>query len=64
MRPCCKQKTILQSLKDKVTTPGGTTIHALHELEAAGLRSILMSAVESATIQSQKLGQKNSRSSM
>lgn len=57
-------ETVLQTkdhpavLKDKVTTPGGTTIHALHELEAAGLRSILMSAVESATIQSQKLGQK------
>ena len=43
-------------LKDKVTTPGGTTIHAIHELESHGLRSILISAVATATAQSVNLG--------
>jgi pyrroline-5-carboxylate reductase len=36
-------------LRDQVTTPGGTTIHAIHELEARGLRAMLISAVETAT---------------
>lgn len=36
-------------LRDQVTTPGGTTISAIHELEAHGLRSMLMQAVETAT---------------
>lgn len=43
-------------LKDAVTTPGGTTIHAIHELEAKGLRSLMISAVETATNQSKELG--------
>ncbi|UMZ74079.1 pyrroline-5-carboxylate reductase [Natranaerofaba carboxydovora] len=33
-------------LKDKVSSPGGTTIYALHELEDEGLRGIIMNAVE------------------
>jgi len=41
-----------------VTTPGGTTIHAIHELEAHGLRSMLISAVVTATEQSKKLRKK------
>jgi pyrroline-5-carboxylate reductase len=45
-------------LKDMVTTPGGTTIHAIHELESHGLRSILISAVATATKQSEALGKK------
>ncbi|NRA45120.1 MAG: hypothetical protein HRU09_09220 [Oligoflexales bacterium] len=45
-------------LRDRVTTPGGTTIHAIHELEAHGLRSMLISAVVTATEQSQKLRKK------
>ena len=45
-------------LKDQVTTPGGTTIHALHEMESKGFRSILMDAVSTATMQSARLGQK------
>lgn len=45
-------------LRDKVTTPGGTTIHAIHELEAHGLRSMLISAVVTATEQSKKLRKK------
>ena len=36
-------------LKDRVTTPGGVTISAIHELERHGLRSMLISAIETAT---------------
>ena len=43
-------------LKDQVTTPAGTTISALHELEERGLRSMFVSAVEKATHRSQELG--------
>lgn len=42
-------------LKDEVTTPGGTTIAAIHELEMHGLRNMLISAVETATKRSQEL---------
>lgn len=43
-------------LKDQVTTPAGTTISALHELEERGLRSMFVSAVEKATNRSKYLG--------
>ena len=43
-------------LKDQVTTPGGTTISAVHELEAHGLRAMLISAVATATERSTALG--------
>lgn len=46
-------------LKDAVTSPGGTTIAGLHELERGGLRGILMNAVQAATRRSRELG-KNS----
>lgn len=36
-------------LRDQVTTPGGTTICAIHELEKHGLRPMLISAVVTAT---------------
>ncbi len=36
-------------LKDKVASPGGTTISGIHMLEKAGLRAALMDAVEAAT---------------
>ena len=42
-------------LKDMVTSPGGTTIAGLHEMEKAGLRGILMNAVEAATRRSREL---------
>jgi pyrroline-5-carboxylate reductase len=45
------------ALKDMVTSPGGTTIEGIHELERAGLRGALISAVRAATEKSKKLGQ-------
>lgn len=43
-------------LKDMVTSPGGTAIAGLHTLEAGGLRTTLMNAVEVATNRSKELG--------
>ncbi len=43
-------------LKDQVTSPGGTTIAALHKLEEKGLRDALISAVQAATERSIELG--------
>jgi pyrroline-5-carboxylate reductase len=45
------------ALKDQVTSPGGTTIEGLHELEKGKLRATVMSAVRAATEKSKKLGQ-------
>ena len=44
-------------LKDMVTSPGGTAIAGLHTLEAGGLRTTLINAVESATNRSRALGE-------
>jgi pyrroline-5-carboxylate reductase len=44
-------------LKDMVTSPGGTAIAGLHTLEAGGLRTTLMNAVEEATRRSRELGE-------
>jgi pyrroline-5-carboxylate reductase len=46
------------ALKDMVTSPGGTTIEGLHELERGGVRAALMQAVRVATEKSKKLGQR------
>lgn len=45
-------------LKDQVTSPGGTAIAGLHTLEAGGLRTTLMNAVEAATKRAHELGRK------
>lgn len=45
-------------LKDMVTSPGGTTIAALHDLEKGNLRATLIKAVETATKRSIELGKK------
>jgi pyrroline-5-carboxylate reductase len=45
------------ALKDQVTSPGGTTIEGLHELEKGRLRATVMSAVRAAADKSKKLGQ-------
>lgn len=44
-------------LKDRVASPGGTTIAGLEALEAGRLRGTLMAAVEAATNRSIELGQ-------
>ena len=45
------------ALKDMVTSPGGTTIEGLHELEKGKLRGTVISAVRAATEKSKRLGQ-------
>ncbi len=45
------------ALKDMVTSPGGTTIEGLHELEKGGIRAALINAVRAATDKSKRLGQ-------
>ena len=44
-------------LKEMVTSPGGTAITGLHTLEAGGIRTTLMNAVEAATRRSRELGE-------
>lgn len=48
-------------LKDRVTSPGGTTIAGLQALEDHGVRSALIDAVEKATLRSKALGQEAAR---
>jgi pyrroline-5-carboxylate reductase len=41
--------------KDKVSSPGGTTIEGIHELEVGGFRGCVISAVQAATRRSREL---------
>ncbi len=45
-------------LKDMVTSPGGTTIDGVHELEKGGFRAAAMNAVKAAAAKSRKLGKR------
>ncbi|MBX7098535.1 MAG: pyrroline-5-carboxylate reductase [Myxococcaceae bacterium] len=45
------------ALKDQVTSPGGTAIAGLHTLEAGGLRTTLIDAVEAASQRAKELGE-------
>ncbi len=42
-------------LKDRITSPGGTTITGLQVLEAGGLRGLIMDAIEAATLRAEEL---------
>ena len=44
-------------LKDRVSSPGGTTIAGIHALENGGIRNTFINAVEAATKRSQELDQ-------
>ncbi|MFT5029443.1 MAG: pyrroline-5-carboxylate reductase, partial [Candidatus Binatia bacterium] len=43
------------------TSPGGTTIDGVHELEKAGVRAGLMNAVRTATKKARQLGRRAER---
>ena len=45
-------------LRDTVTTPAGTTIAGIYELERGALRTSIMNAVEAATIAAEKVAKK------
>lgn len=44
------------TLREAVTSPGGTTIAAIRELENHGVRAALLSAIEAASLRSTELG--------
>jgi pyrroline-5-carboxylate reductase len=55
-RLCLEEEVSPGALKDRVASPGGTTIEGLHVLEQAGFRGAVISAVEAATWRAKELG--------
>ena len=55
-RLCLEKEITPGTLKDLVTSPGGTTIAGLHVLEEGRFRGLVMSAVEAAARRSRELG--------
>jgi len=51
-----KSKLHPEVLKDKIASPGGTTIAAIHSLEKNKFRDSVIQAVETATLKSKELG--------
>lgn len=51
-----KSKLHPEVLKDKIASPGGTTIAAIHSLEKNKFRASVIEAVETATLKSKELG--------
>ncbi|MGO9120733.1 MAG: pyrroline-5-carboxylate reductase [Desulfomonilaceae bacterium] len=48
-------KIPFSELKDRITSPGGTTIAGLQILESGGLRGLIMDAIEAATLRAEEL---------
>ncbi len=46
------------TLRGRVTSPGGSTIDAVHVMEKAGFSGIVMDAIETAAVKSERLGRK------
>ncbi len=55
-RLCLEKEITPGTLKDLVTSPGGTTIAGLHVLEEGRFRGLVMSAVEAAARRARELG--------
>jgi pyrroline-5-carboxylate reductase len=55
-RLCLAQDVHPAVLKDRVASPGGTTMAGLHALEMGGFRGLVMDAVLAATLRARELG--------
>ena len=47
-------------LREMVTSPGGTTIAAIRELEMAGVRAAFLNAIQAAMVRARELASGNS----
>jgi pyrroline-5-carboxylate reductase len=54
------QKVHPVELREMVTSPGGTTIAAIHELESAGVRAAFLNAIQAAMNRARELAAENS----